>query len=354
MRSLARGLARLTYRGGDEGRRRDGQVPRHRHRRRGRGGGRPRRLGARPRRRRGADVRRRRGAARRPRRPEPHVGRHRSARHARRGGVAHRPPHRRHRDGPGQRPRARRRRGGQRPARRVDDRHRSAHRPGPRPRARGASSSASAGRRRRTVGSAPSTPSAAARPGSAASSSTSRATCARRFVDAAAVFAPQKGASPAQVGLLTARLSQLAQRYRDELGVDVTELVGGGAAGGLAGGLAALGGRIVPGFELVAEHVELPERIAAADVVVTGEGYLDAAEPRRQGRRRRVRARRRRRASRSSSSPATPTRTSSRDLERPGVTVVSLVARFGERRARSTSRAGASSTPRSTRCASLR
>ena len=121
-----------------------------------------------------------------------------------------------------------------------------------------------------------------------------------RFVDAAAVFAPQKGASPAQVGLLTARLSQLAQRYRDELGVDVTELVGGGAAGGLAGGLAALGGRIVPGFELVAEHVDLPEQIAAADAVVTGEGYLDAAEPRRQGRRRRVRARRRRRASRSS------------------------------------------------------
>src|SRR5215207_3456456 len=97
-----------------------------------------------------------------------------------------------------------------------------------------------------------------------------------RFVDAAAVFAPQKGASPAQVGLLTARLSQLAQRYRTELGVDVTELVGAGAAGGLAGGLAALGGRIVPGFELVAEHLELMEQLAVADAVVTGEGYLDA------------------------------------------------------------------------------
>ena len=42
-----------------------------------------------------------------------------------------------------------------------------------------------------------------------------------RFVDAAAVFAPQKGASPAQVGLLTARLVRLAQRYADEYGVDV-------------------------------------------------------------------------------------------------------------------------------------
>jgi len=97
-----------------------------------------------------------------------------------------------------------------------------------------------------------------------------------RFVDAAAVFAPQKGASPAQVGLLTARLGRLAQRYADEYGVDVHELDGSGAAGGLGGALAAVGGRLVPGFELVAEHVELDERLAAADVVVTGEGYLDA------------------------------------------------------------------------------
>ena len=97
-----------------------------------------------------------------------------------------------------------------------------------------------------------------------------------RFVDAAAVFAPQKGASPAQVDLLTARLEQLVVRYRDEFGVDVSELDGAGAAGGLAGGLAALGGRLVSGFELVAEHVDLEERACAADVVVTGEGHLDA------------------------------------------------------------------------------
>ena len=97
-----------------------------------------------------------------------------------------------------------------------------------------------------------------------------------RFVDAAAVFAPQKGATPAQVALLTARLEQLAERYRDEYGVDVGELAGAGAAGGLAGGLAALGGRLVPGFDLVAEHLDLDDRVAAADLVVTGEGYLDA------------------------------------------------------------------------------
>lgn len=96
-----------------------------------------------------------------------------------------------------------------------------------------------------------------------------------RFVDAAEIFAPQKGATPGQVGLLRARLESLATRYRDEYGVDVTELAGAGAAGGLAGALAALGGRIVPGFELVAERTELAQRLAPADLVVTGEGHLD-------------------------------------------------------------------------------
>ena len=95
------------------------------------------------------------------------------------------------------------------------------------------------------------------------------------FVDAAAVFAPQKGASPAQVALLTARLESIAGRYLDIYGVDVTTLERAGAAGGLGGGLAALGATLVGGFDLVAEHVELDARLADADVVVTGEGFLD-------------------------------------------------------------------------------
>jgi glycerate kinase len=96
------------------------------------------------------------------------------------------------------------------------------------------------------------------------------------FLDAAAVFAGQKGASPAQIELLSARLASLAARYRQDFGVDVTPLEGGGAAGGLGGGLAAMGGRLRGGFELVAEQLDLPERAARCDVVVTGEGYLDA------------------------------------------------------------------------------
>lgn len=95
------------------------------------------------------------------------------------------------------------------------------------------------------------------------------------FVDAATEFAPQKGASPAQVELLRRRLERLVQIYEAEYGVDVSGLPGSGAAGGLAGGLAALGATLVPGFELVAEAIDLAERIEKADLVVTGEGFLD-------------------------------------------------------------------------------
>jgi glycerate kinase len=96
------------------------------------------------------------------------------------------------------------------------------------------------------------------------------------FVAAAEVFAPQKGATPAQVELLRRRLDRLAQVYLAEHGVDVTGLEGAGAAGGLAGGLAAAGARLVPGFELVADEVELYEHLERADLVITAEGFLDA------------------------------------------------------------------------------
>ncbi len=95
------------------------------------------------------------------------------------------------------------------------------------------------------------------------------------FRDAARIFGPQKGATPEQVEVLTERLAVVATRYRDTYGVDVDAIVGAGAAGGLAGGLAALGGRLTPGFGLVADLVGLPRRLEHADLVVTGEGRLD-------------------------------------------------------------------------------
>jgi glycerate kinase len=96
-----------------------------------------------------------------------------------------------------------------------------------------------------------------------------------RFVDAAALFGPQKGASPEQIVRLTDRLRSLSERYRRDFGVDVDAIPGAGAAGGLAGGLVALGAHIVPGFDLVADMTGLATRLATADLVVTGEGHLD-------------------------------------------------------------------------------
>jgi glycerate kinase len=96
-----------------------------------------------------------------------------------------------------------------------------------------------------------------------------------RFLDAAPIFSPQKGATAAQVALLARRLERLVLLYQDEYGVDVRPLVGGGAAGALAGGLAAIGAELVPGFDVVADAVDLEERMEGADLVVTGEGLLD-------------------------------------------------------------------------------
>jgi glycerate 2-kinase len=96
------------------------------------------------------------------------------------------------------------------------------------------------------------------------------------FTDAASVFGPQKGATPAQVKLLTGRLERLADQYLADSGVDVRKIVGAGAAGGLAGGLATLGATLVSGFDLVAEAVGIDQHVSGTQLVVTGEGYCDA------------------------------------------------------------------------------
>lgn len=96
------------------------------------------------------------------------------------------------------------------------------------------------------------------------------------FVQAAAVFAPQKGASVEQVDELTKRLETIRMLYQDEFGLDVHETPGSGAAGGLGGGLLALGATFKPGIELVAEQQGFSTHLDKADVVITGEGRLDA------------------------------------------------------------------------------
>jgi glycerate kinase len=97
------------------------------------------------------------------------------------------------------------------------------------------------------------------------------------FLDAPAAFGPQKGASPADVAVLEERLRALARRYDELHGVDVVDLPGSGAAGGLAGGLAALGARIVNGFDVVATATGFDAAIAGSTAVLTGEGKVDAS-----------------------------------------------------------------------------
>ena len=97
-----------------------------------------------------------------------------------------------------------------------------------------------------------------------------------RFADAARVYGSQKGATEAQVALLSRRLGQLASTFLDRTGIDVTTLEGGGAAGGLAGGLAAIGATLEPGFDVVARAAGLEAALEAVTLVVTGEGKFDA------------------------------------------------------------------------------
>lgn len=97
-----------------------------------------------------------------------------------------------------------------------------------------------------------------------------------RYLDAAAVFGPQKGATPAQVRLLTERLAATRAELVERFALDPQAIAGSGAAGGLGGALAAAGATVVSGFDHVAARLDLDEAVARADLVVTGEGRLDA------------------------------------------------------------------------------
>ena len=89
------------------------------------------------------------------------------------------------------------------------------------------------------------------------------------------VYGPQKGVTC--FDFFEHRLQRLAETVKRDLGQDVADIPGAGAAGGLGYGLMAFcGAELVSGFDLVAEAVQLRERIAAADLVITGEGRLDA------------------------------------------------------------------------------
>ena len=93
---------------------------------------------------------------------------------------------------------------------------------------------------------------------------------------ASVIYGPQKGATPAMVQTLDAALRRLAEVVRRDLGLDIEQLAGSGAAGGLGGGLVAfLGGRLRAGVDIVMDTVGLDAKLTDADLVLTGEGELD-------------------------------------------------------------------------------
>ena len=93
---------------------------------------------------------------------------------------------------------------------------------------------------------------------------------------AAAVYGPQKGASPGDVALLDRALATYAAVLQRDLSVDVKDMPGAGAAGGLGAGLVAfLRATLRPGIEVVMEATRFAERLRGAGVVITGEGKLD-------------------------------------------------------------------------------
>jgi len=94
---------------------------------------------------------------------------------------------------------------------------------------------------------------------------------------ASVVYGPQKGATPEMVKILDEALEHFAALIKRDLGKEILNIPGAGAAGGLGGGLIAfLGASLQSGIEMVIEKVQLREKIKDADFVITGEGKIDS------------------------------------------------------------------------------
>ncbi len=94
---------------------------------------------------------------------------------------------------------------------------------------------------------------------------------------AAVVFAPQKGANEAIVQMLDANLGHLADVIKRDLGKDIMNIAGAGAAGGMGGGMSAfLNSSLQMGIETVLDTVGFDLMLKNADLVITGEGKIDS------------------------------------------------------------------------------
>lgn len=91
------------------------------------------------------------------------------------------------------------------------------------------------------------------------------------------IFGKQKGGTPEMLKILDNNLKNFAKTIRKDLGVDIENISGSGAAGGLGGGLMGfLSAELKKGIDIVIEYSKLEEKIQGADLVITGEGSIDS------------------------------------------------------------------------------
>ncbi|MGI6580319.1 MAG: glycerate kinase [Saccharofermentanales bacterium] len=94
---------------------------------------------------------------------------------------------------------------------------------------------------------------------------------------AAAVFGPQKGATESDVVALDAGLRNFAEIVKRDVGVDIIDIPGAGAAGGIGGGFyGLLNGKLEMGIDVILDIVKFDELLADTSIVFTGEGKIDS------------------------------------------------------------------------------
>lgn len=93
---------------------------------------------------------------------------------------------------------------------------------------------------------------------------------------AARVYGPQKGAGPKMVELLENNLARLSNVVKQQLGIEINDIPGAGAAGGLAAGAVAfMNAKLLSGIETIIQYVRLPQEMQNVDWIITGEGSFD-------------------------------------------------------------------------------
>lgn len=94
---------------------------------------------------------------------------------------------------------------------------------------------------------------------------------------ASAIFGPQKGATPEMVKTLDKALAHFAEKVKSQLGIEIQDQAGAGAAGGMGGGLLLLPNvKLRSGVQIIIEATQLEKQLVDADLVITGEGRMDA------------------------------------------------------------------------------